>query len=181
MSNPSAMMRAWKQKSHPLRSSPPHVSRTGHATHPAFGARPSRPQPRTNIWARSAPPCPDSNSLCPGRRTKRQALEVPRACSSPYHPRTTFVRPSYSPRTGGVQVLYGLSIVKKGLIQVNTGKYDLTFKNSPQNQNPSMNHHQKGRTAPLPATIRGGSQGSNPPLKNSKPARIESVSKGNQR
>ena len=46
--------------------------------------------------------------------------DAPTAPQPPYGLRTTFVRPSYHPCTGGVRVLYGLSTPQKG---PNTGKY----------------------------------------------------------
>ena len=56
-------------------------------------------------------------------------------------PRTAFVRPIYS-RTSGIQVLYGLSTVKKGLIRVNT---TLQLKNGPLARNNHMNKRSNGR------------------------------------
>jgi hypothetical protein len=108
-----------------------------------------------------------------GGRSRRPAKPhgLARPCRPSYHLCTALIPPSYRPCTGGVPVSYRLSTLKKGLIPVNT---TLQPKTRPQNQNSSMNHHQKGGTAPLPATICGSSQGSNPPLKNSKPARIGS-------
>jgi hypothetical protein len=99
------------------------------------GLIPSVPRSRRavgeNYLIASAEPDGPKNPA-PARQTHEPDLND---ASDALQPHTAFVRPLYGPGTTLVRVAYGFCTAfqppKKGLIRVNTGKYDPTTKKQP--------------------------------------------------